>query len=229
MSLSHRYDGNMPSFTHEECAVLETKHVTIAGCGSIGGFALESLARIGVGTLRVIDGGTFEENDLNSQFLCTESTLGKQKAPVAAERIVSVNSSIQVEPVVASFGERNARDLLKGTDCVLDCLDDPASRFWLAYTCQHAGIPVVYGAVAGWFGQVCTVFPGDITFVSIYGEPFEESRHEPLGNLPFTAGAVASIQAAEAAKVLLDRPGIIRNRLLMIDLLGGSADNVDLR
>ncbi|MBO4365452.1 MAG: hypothetical protein J5804_04070, partial [Eggerthellaceae bacterium] len=82
---------------------------------------------------------------------------------------------------------------------------------------------------AGWFGQACTVHPGDVSFPSIYGEPFGTSQHKKLGNLPFTAYAIAAIQAAEVVKVLLDRPGQIRNRLLMVDLLDGSADDVELR
>ena len=99
----------------------------------------------------------------------------------------------------------------------------------MAHTCQHLGTPVVYGAIAGWFGQACTVYPGDISFVSIYGDPEGESQHKKLGNLPFTAYAIAAVQAAEAVKVVLGRPSQIRNRLLMIDLLDGSADDVELR
>ena len=113
-------------------------------------------------------------------------------------------------------------------DCVVDCLDTLESRFWLAHACQSLGIPIVYGAIAGWFGQVCTVHPGDASFVSIYGEPFGTSQHERLGSLPFAAHATAAVQSAEVVKVLLERPGQIRNRLLMIDLLDGSMDDVEL-
>ncbi|MBR3182146.1 MAG: hypothetical protein IKF56_05855, partial [Eggerthellaceae bacterium] len=74
-----------------------------------------------------------------------------------------------------------------------------------------------------------TVYPGDISFVDVYGDPSGESQHKKLGNLPFTAYAIAAIQAAEAVKVVLGKPGQIRNRLLMIDLLDGSADEMELR
>ena len=198
------------------------------GCGGLGGAVIEALARIGIGHLRVIDGDAFEESNLNRQLLCTESALGRNKAEVAAERIAAVNSLVETEPIVAFLSEENACDLLSDLDCVVDCLDNLEARFWMAHACQELGTPVVYGAIAGWFGQVCTVYPGDPSFASIYGEPFGTSQHKKLGNLPFTAYSIAAVQAAEAVKVVLGRSGQIRNRLLMVDLLDGSVDDMEL-
>ena len=229
MTYPHRYDRNMAALSPEECAALADKRVTVVGCGGLGGSVIEALARIGVGHLRVIDGDAFEESNLNRQVLCTEATLGREKAVVAAERVRAINSEVDVEPVVAFVGEDNVRELLAGSDCVVDCLDNLEARFWMAHACQNLGIPIVYGAIAGWFGQVCTVYPGDLSFVSIYGEPFGESQHKKLGNLPFTAYASSAVQSSEAVKVLLGRTGQIRNRLLMIDLLDGSVDDMELR
>jgi len=229
MSFPHRYDRNMAALTEEECARLAEKRIAVVGCGGLGGAVIEALARIGVGHLRVIDGDVFEESNLNRQLLCTESSLGREKALVAAERIEAINGEVKAEPMVAFLSEGNAASLLSDVDCVVDCLDNLEARFWMAHACQNAGLPLVYGAIAGWFGQVCTVYPGDVSFVSIYGEPFGESQHKKLGNLPFTAYSIAAFQAAEAVKVVLEKPGQIRNRLLMIDLLDGSVDDMELR
>ena len=229
MTYPHRYDRNMAALSLEECAALADKRVTVVGCGGLGGSVIEALARIGVGHLRVIDGDAFEESNLNRQVLCTEATLGREKAVVAAERVRAINSEVDVEPVVAFVGEDNVRELLAGSDCVVDCLDNMEARFWIAHACQQLGIPVAYGAIAGWFGQVCTVYPGDPSFVTIYGEPFGKSQHERLGNLPFTAHAIAALQTAETVKVLLDKPSQLRNRLFMLDLLDGSAECIELR
>ena len=232
MKLPHRYDRNVSALSEAECDRIAGAKIAVIGCGGLGGLVIEALARIGVGHLRVIDGDVFEESNLNRQLLCTEADLGREKAVVAAERIRVVNSSVEAEPVVAYLEEANAASLLADADCVVDCLDNLEARFWAAHACQNLGIPVVYGAIAGWFGQVCTVHPGDPSFVSIYGDPFDnggESQHKQLGNLPFTAYAISSFQAAEAVKVVLGRPGQIRNRLLMIDLLDGSVDDMELR
>ena len=232
MEFPNRYDRNKAALTPEECEALASKHIAVVGCGGLGGLVIEALARIGVGHLRVIDGDVFEESNLNRQLLCTERMLGREKALVAAERVACVNSEVEVESIVAYLDEANASELLAGVECVVDCLDNLEARFWMAHACQHLGAPVVYGAIAGWFGQVCTVYPGDVSFVSAYGEPFEsggESQHKKLGNLPFTAYSIAAIQAAEAVKVVLGKPGLIRNRLLMVDLLDGSVDDMELK
>ena len=232
MKYPNRYDRNIAALAPEECAALAEKCIAIVGCGGLGGAVIEALARIGVGRLRLIDGDVFEESNLNRQLLCTEDALGREKAVVASERIHAVNSQVQAEAIVSYLEEENAAELLRGADCVVDCLDNLEARFWMAHACAELGIPVVYGAIAGWFGQACTVYPGDVSFVSIYGDPFEgggESQHKKLGNLPFTAYSIASIQAAEAVKVVLGREGTIRNRLLMVDLLDGSVDDMELR
>lgn len=229
MVFRNRYDRNKAALTESECAELAGKRITVVGCGGLGGAVIEALARIGVGHIRTIDGDVFEESNLNRQLLCTESSLGRDKAVVAAERIATINSEVEAEPIVAYLKEENAASLLEGSDCIVDCLDNLEARFWMAHSCQHLGLPLVYGAIAGWFGQVCTVYPGDVSFVSIYGEPFGESQHKKLGNLPFTAYSIAAFQSAEAVKVVLGKPSQIRNRLLMIDLLDGSVDDMELR
>ena len=229
MEVPNRYIRNVEALSAQESASLAAKRVAVVGCGGLGGSVIEALARIGVGFLRVIDGDVFEESNLNRQMLCTEEALGREKAIVAAERVAAINSTVSVESVVTMLDERNAVDVLGGVDCVVDCLDNLEARFWAAHACQELNIPIVYGAIAGWFGQTCTVYPGDESFVSIYGAVEGESQHKHLGNLPFTAYAVAAIQAAEVVKVLLERPAPMRNRLLMIDMLDGSFDEVELR
>ena len=228
MDYPHRYDRNVQALSEEEVTALADKHVVVVGCGGLGGLVIEALARIGVGNLRVIDGDVFEESNLNRQLLCTEAVLGREKALVAAERVQAINSTVSVDARVVYVGEHNVASLLEGADCVVDCLDNFEARFWCAHACQQLGIPIAYGAIAGWFGQACTVYPGDVSFVTIYGAPSGESAHKTLGNLPFTAYVISSIQAAETVKVLLGRPGQIRNRLLMVDLLDGSVEDVEL-
>ena len=87
MVFRNRYDRNKAALTESECAELAGKRITVVGCGGLGGAVIEALARIGVGHIRTIDGDVFEESNLNRQLLCTESSLGRDKAVVATERI----------------------------------------------------------------------------------------------------------------------------------------------
>lgn len=233
MAFEHRYGRNKRALSDRECRALLECKVAVIGCGGLGGYVAEHLARVGVGSLRLVDADVFDETNLNRQLFCTESALGRAKVEVAAKRLAKVNSEVQVETFNTLLTSENAFDLIAGCQCALDCLDNVAARFQLARACQEAGIPVVYGAIAGWFGQVCTVFPGDVSFVTLYGAHEDggggEGVQETEGNLPFTAGAIASFQAAEAVKVLIGRQDILRNRLLMIDLQFGSVEEMTLR
>ena len=187
MDFPDRYDRNFTALSADEQQRLAEAHVGVFGCGGLGGLVIEALARIGVGHLRVVDGDVFEQSNLNRQLLSTEAALGREKAIVAAERIKAVNSGVEAEPVVAYLDEGNAASMLAGLDCAVDCLDNLEARFWFGHACQQSGIPVAYGAIAGWFGQICTVYPGDPSFAVVYGNTEGESIHKQLGNLPFTA------------------------------------------
>lgn len=234
MAFEHRYDRNNQALSDRECQALsECKVAVVIGCGGLGGYVAEHLARVGVGCLRLVDADVFEESNLNRQLFCTEDALGRAKVEVAAERLGKVNPEVQVETLNTLLTSDNAFNLIDGCQCAVDCLDNVAARFQLARACQEAGIPVVYGAIAGWFGQVCTVFPSDVSFVTLYGAHEDSDSREVAqkaeGNLPFAAGAIASFQAAEAVKVLLGRQDVLRNRLLMVDLLFGSVEEMTLR
>ena len=229
MPLAERYVRNLNALSEADCTALQSAHVTIVGCGGLGGYVIESLARVGIGTLRVIDGDAFEQSNLNRQLLATQGNLGTAKAEAARERVAAVNSEVKVDARRVLLTEENAAELIAGSDCVVDCLDNLEARFWLAHAASQAGIPIAYGAIAGWFGQACTVFPGDASFVTVYGQIEGESAHEELGNLPFTASVVAAVQAAEVVKVLTGRGAELRNRLLMVDLLSGTFDEIELQ
>lgn len=233
MAFEHRYDRNKQALSNRECQALSECEVAVIGCGGLGGYVAEHLARVGVGCLRLVDADVFDETNLNRQLFCTEDALGRAKVEVAVERLGKVNSEVQVETLNTLLTSDNAFNLIDGCQCAVDCLDNVAARFQLARACQEAGIPVVYGAIAGWFGQVCTVFPSDVSFVTLYGAHEDsdsgEGAQKAEGNLPFAAGAIASFQAAEAVKVLLGRQDVLRNRLLMIDLLFGSVEEMTLQ
>lgn len=230
MALPARYERNVHALSEDECRLLADKRVAVLGCGGLGGYVIEILARLGAGTLRVVDGDVLEESNLNRQILATEQTLGLRKAEAAAARVARVNDRVRIEPFCENLTADNASALIAGADCAVDCLDDFAARFLLARACRESGVPVVYGAIAGWFGQVCTVYPDDASFAEVYGSVDEgaESQHVKLGNLPFTAAATASVMASETVKVLIGRGDALRNRLMMIDLLDGAVDELPL-
>jgi molybdopterin/thiamine biosynthesis adenylyltransferase len=219
--IPERYARNMKSFSLEEQSNLLEASVGIVGLGGLGGVVCEILARIGIGKLTLIDGDTFQESNMNRQFLCTEESIGISKAKAAADRIRKINSSIEVEAYDEFFGNHINRDQIRSLDVVADCLDNIRTRFVLEQAAKTAGIPLVSGAVSGSWGQVTTIFPEDNGFQSIYGNSEttpEKGSEATLGCLPFVVTLVASIESSEIIKVILKRGTLLRNKLFVADL-----------
>ena len=198
-----RYTRNLPALTEEECALLRKKRILVVGCGGLGGHIIDQLARIGIGSLRVVDGDVFEETNLNRQLLSSVPVLGVSKAKAAADHIARVNPEITVEAVEDFLTEENASDILEGCDIVLDALDNIPSRKVLASACEDAGIPYVYGAIQGWVAQAAISMPGDLLIEALYPEEVEISDKSVLS---FTPALCASLQTSLCVKYLVGRP-----------------------
>lgn len=223
-----RYQKNHLAISAQEQALLAEKRVVLVGSGGLGGYVLESLVRVGVGYVRVVDGDTFEESNLNRQLLGSTLNLGKPKVLAAQQRARAVNPLVVVEPVQQYLDEHNAFKLLQDCNLAIDALDSIPARFLLQRAAAGANIPLVHGAVAGWRGQVCLIRPGENLLDLLYpsqGAPRGEEQEE--GCLAFTAALVGALQAAEAVRALLGRPGLSRE-LLVADLLAGEFTRVGL-
>lgn len=226
MQTDPRYARNLGAIIPQEQEKLKKSRVCVIGCGGLGGYLAEFLGRMGVGHITAVDPDLFEATNLNRQLLSREDNLGKSKSEAVKERMVQVNPSVQVMAVKAYLTADNAAQLIAGHDLVLDGLDNIPTRLILQRVCREQNIPLIHGAVEGWFGQVSTVLPGDDTLSRLY-PGFEESGS--LGSrgpsvLSFAAGMVASVQTAEAAKLLLGKELSCRDQVLFIDLLSNSFD-----
>lgn len=215
-----RYQRNRNMINIEEQLRLFESRVAVIGCGGLGGYVLEELARLGVGQIVAIDPDIFEEHNLNRQILSSPSTLGQPKVTVAAERLAQVNPAVTVTPIKDYFCLANGFELLVGANVAVDALDSIPYRLEMAEVCTLAGIPMVHGAIGGWYGHVATQFPGETTVQNIYrhwvaGKGIEQQ----LGNPSFTPAVVASLEVAEVCKILLGKGEPLRNRKLSIDLL----------
>lgn len=171
--LSGRY-GRNGILTTAEQAMFSDKTVAVIGCGGLGGHVLEMLGRLGVGHLIACDGDRLEPSNLNRQILSTEDTLGKFKAEAARQRMAVVNSEVEVTTACSYLDLESGPEVLAGCDVVVDGLDSGRARLTLQRLCRSLGIPLVHGAIDGWFGQVTTVLPGDDTLDLLYGEEAAE-------------------------------------------------------
>jgi len=218
--LPARYQRNRRTIPIAGQLTLLRSRVAVVGCGGLGGYAIELLARLGVGRLVVIDPDRFEEHNLNRQLLSSLADLGKAKVEAAAARVAAINPAVSVLPLQVALGAANGAELLAGVDLVIDALDSIPVRLELAAVCGRLGLPLIHGAIGGWYGHVATQFPGERTIEQLYGHSTESKGMEvELGNPSFTPAVVASLQVAEACKVLLGTGLPLRGRQLHVDLL----------
>ncbi len=215
--IERRYTGNLNAFTQTELDTVRQKSVCVVGCGGLGGFVCNALARFGVGSITVIDGDTFSESNLNRQLFARPDTIGLYKAEVCKNELAHINDELEVFAVCQMLDETNAENLLYGHDIVIDCLDSPQARIVLENACQRLGVVFVHGAIGGFCGQVAAVFPGEGIMKRLYAEG--EGAALPMrGNPVFTAQTVAALECGEALKILAGRASELRGRLLLIDL-----------
>jgi molybdopterin/thiamine biosynthesis adenylyltransferase len=218
--LPSRYQRNRHCISTLQQYGLFRSRAVIIGCGGLGGYVIEELARLGVGNLVLIDSDVIEEHNLNRQILSTADVLARPKVDVAYERVKTINPAVNVTPVKTFFSSENGRDLVMGADVVLDGLDTIPARLELAQICHELSIPVVHGAIGGWYGQIATQMPGDNISPQIFGmSPPYKGIETDLGNPSFTPGVVASLQVAEACKILLREGRSLSRRILFINLL----------
>lgn len=217
--LPARYERNRKTISLENQLLLLRSGIAVVGCGGLGGFIIEELARLGVGRIVAIDPDVFSESNLNRQILSTIDALGMPKADVACRRVGEINPAVTcIAAKVALTGE-NGPGLLKGVQVVLDGLDSIPVRLMLSEVCHKIGVPLVHGAIGGWYGQVTTQFPGDRTLETLYGSySGPQGVEKILGNPSFTPAIIASMQAAEACKILLSEGIPLRSRMISVNL-----------
>ncbi len=218
--LPARYQRNRQTISTAQQLLLHRSRVAVVGCGGLGGYVIEELARLGVGEIVAIDPDVFEEHNLNRQLLSTPATLGLVKVEAARARVAAVNPAVTLTPIREAFGPENGAALLGGSRVVVDALDSIPVRLQLAQACEGLAIPLVHGAIAGWYGQVATILPGERVLDRMYGGGGAgKGVEQEMGNPSFTPAVVASLEVAEACKILLDLGRPLRRRKLAIDLL----------
>jgi molybdopterin/thiamine biosynthesis adenylyltransferase len=218
--LPARYQRNRRTISTAGQLALFRSTVAVVGCGGLGGYVVEQLARLGVGRLVAVDPDRFEEHNLNRQLLSTVADLGRPKVDAAVARVAAINPAVTVSPRPVAFGPANGAGLFAGASLVVDALDNIPVRLQLAACCSELGLPLVHGAIAGWYGHVTVQYPGERTLELIYGDTTETKGLEvQLGNPSFTPAVIASLQVAETCKVLLGVGTPLRGRQLHVDLL----------
>lgn len=213
---------------------LASAHATVIGCGALGSAIIETLARAGVGRMRVIDRDFVEASNLQRQQLYDErdARAATPKARAARKRVGRINSRVRVEAVVEDVNASNIERLIRDTDLVLDGTDNFETRFLINDACVKLSKPWIYGAAVSSYGLTMTVIPGVTACLRCIFENLP-----PPGSAPTcdTAGVIlpiisliASIQSTEALKLLTGQQHLLHKGLLQIDIWKGSHTRLNI-
>lgn len=123
--------------------------VAVFGVGGVGGYAVEALARTGVGALDLIDADTIAESNLNRQILALRSTVGRYKTEVAAERIKDINPACAVTAYNLFYGPDTTEIDFSKYDYVIDAVDTVSAKLVIIERAKKAGVPVISAMGAG--------------------------------------------------------------------------------
>jgi len=164
--------------------------------------------------------------------LSVEASLGTPKAQAARRRVSRINGAVEVTDHAVALTRENLPRLLEGADVVVDGLDRLPTRLLLQEGAQALSIPMVHGSIAGFLGQVMTIFPGDAGLVGLYGgesELPEQGLEAQLGTPAATPMMVAAWEAQEVVKLLVGQGELLQHRLLVLDMESGAIEILQLR
>ncbi len=221
-----RYERQMRLIGKRGQARLGEARVFLAGAGGLGCSAATYLAAAGIGSLTMADDGDVELSNLNRQFLYGEGDVGRVKVEVARRKLKKLNPSLDIKTVRVRLQRSNIDGLLAGCDLVVDALDNFDTRYVLNEACIRKGIPLVHGAVNGFYGQATTVIPGRTVCLKCVFPEAPPARAVPV--IGPIAGLIGCIEATETIKYFLKMGNLLENKLLMVDGLNIEINEIRL-
>lgn len=209
--------------------LLEAK-VLVIGAGGLGSGALMYLAAVGVGTIGIADGDRVELSNLQRQIIHRTDRLGVEKPLSAKQTLEAINPDVSVRLYPERVTPDNIRDVIAPYDFVIDGTDRFESKFLINDACVLSGKPYSHAGVVRFNGQTMTYVPGRGPCLRCLLDrvPSNAETCAQIGVLGAVTGILGSIQATEAIKYLLGIGELLTGRLLIIDALSMSVQEVEI-
>ena len=202
---------------------LAASRILVVGCGALGTTQAETMARAGVGHIRIADRDFVERNNLQRQVLFDEEDVrnGRSKAAAAADKLGRINADVTVEPHVLDVNHTNIERLADDTDLILDGTDNFETRYLINDYAVCRNVPWLYGAAVATTGLCMPVIPGETPCLRCLFEeappPDMNPTCDTAGVLAMTVSIVANLQCVEAMKILLGKSEDLNRKLTHVD------------
>jgi molybdopterin-synthase adenylyltransferase len=235
MPMTDRYSRQVlfPGIGEKGQKKLGKSYAVIVGCGALGSIIATILVRAGVGKVRIIDRDFIEVHNLARQVLFDEDDVKNQlPKAIAAERYLrKVNSSIEIEGIVADVNYANIEELTRGADIILDGLDNFETRGLINDVSLKHRIPWVYGGAVSSSGMTMNIIPGQTACLRcVHPDSPKGARMltcETAGVISSAPFVVGSLQSAEAIKILVGSDDINRG-LIIVDVWRGKFNRLEV-
>lgn len=202
--------------------------VLVCGCGALGSVLADSLARAGVGRLRIVDRDFVELSNLQRQVLFDEDDVRRRmpKAVAASEKLARINSDVTLEPIVADIDHTNILGFFEDIDLVVDGTDNFEVRFLVNDAALETSTPWIYGGCIGSHGQTMAIFPGRGAclrcLIETVPEPGTAETCDTAGVLGAAINVIASLQTVAALKILAGHSEQVEPALTIVDVWDGT-------
>ncbi len=215
---------------------LSQAKVLVIGAGGLGCATLPYLAAAGVGTIGIVDFDKVELSNLQRQILYTVDDIGKLKSEIAAKKLNELNPEITVQIFKLQISNKNALDIIKDFDLVIDGSDNFATRYMINDACVLLAKPLVYGAVLRFEGQVAVfnLIDNDTNVKTNYRDLFPNESSpsaiscNDVGVLGVLPGMIGTMQATEAIKIITGIGKPLSNKLLTYNALNNTFYDLEI-
>ena len=207
--------------------------VSLIGLGALGSSTAYYLVAAGIGSLRIIDFDLVEISNLHRQILHFTTDINKIKTKSAAEKLNALNPDCNIEIINDRISSKNSKELLKGSDFVIEGSDNLPTKMLINDTCISLKIPFTIAGVLRFHGQIMTMVPENKTacYRCVFGDRTEGDSSmscSQAGVIGFVPGVLGCLEANEALKYILNVGELLTNKILYVDLLRYSFDFIEV-
>ncbi|HEV51310.1 MAG TPA: HesA/MoeB/ThiF family protein [Thermoprotei archaeon] len=211
-----RFDRQLLVIGREAQLKLRDSRVAIVGMGGLGSNVAMQLAAMGVGHLTLVDFDEVELTNINRQPLYDESDVKKPKAIAASQKLMKINSKIEVVPIVGRFEQNTYR--IENVDVIVDGLDSISARLLLNAFAVKLKIPYVFASVEGYYGNVSTILPGKTACLRCFMKSGRgDEKACAHGIYPPAVFMASTIESSETISIIVNGTSPLAGKLLVFD------------
>ncbi|TDO24458.1 HesA/MoeB/ThiF family protein [Pedobacter duraquae] len=202
---------------------LRSASVFVIGAGGLGCPVLQYLVSAGVGRIGIIDHDIVDLSNLQRQILYNDTDIGLSKALTAKRKLELLNPFVMIEAYPEKLVAENAMTLIGRYDLVIDGSDNFPTRYLVNDSCVAAGIPLVFGSILGFEGQISVFnYKGGPNYRDVFTEAPDEGESPnctEIGVVGALPGVIGTYMAAEAIKIICGFGVILSGKLLILNML----------